>query len=218
MTSEAVLEVKPFASDTLVICFGGNGIPLPPGVFELRRPLEQHPVHKIFLKDLNRAFFLKGIPGISRNVPETRSFLAGYLEKGRYRNVITMGLSAGSHAAIMFGIMLNADRVIGIGARTQITGPLTLSYPQIAELRARGEFDAQYDDLAEFLSRAQNLTTEVHLFFSTDDDVDVAHARQLEGFSNVTLHGAPLGGHGMAIMNMFPGGKLDPHISDLIAR
>lgn len=129
-------------SDTLIISFGGRakefGGILP---FEflnfLNKNFEKYNKH--FYIDIHQVWYHKGIVGLSTNIEETVIYFKSQIKK--YKNVIFLGISAGGYAAILFGSLLNVQKVIAIVPQTYLHGE---------------EFDERYTDLQPFLNKKTN--------------------------------------------------------------
>jgi len=71
---------------------------------------------KYFFTDQNREFYHLGIKGFSTDVESTAAYLKSILSN--YNNITFMGVSAGGHAAILYGCILNVDKVIAFIPQT----------------------------------------------------------------------------------------------------
>lgn len=89
--------------------------------FELKRTLDRifPEWDKYFLVDLESAWYQRGLSGLTHDIPSTASLLAQYLEG--YQYIAMVGISAGGYAAILFGSLLGADKVVAFQPQTIIS-------------------------------------------------------------------------------------------------
>ena len=87
-------------SDQLFIAFGSLRLDrdLPP--FEYVSSFRDLPVKKILLRDLHKLFFLRGLPGISNNILETRDYLQDICRREAINRLVVFGGSAGGYTAL----------------------------------------------------------------------------------------------------------------------
>ena len=101
---------------TLIVGFAGNFnrmmAPMPVFLDCL------NPAHYdvLILRDFQRAFFAKGVPGLGNDFFEALSNLRSLFEPNRYRNAIALGTSSGGLPAVLGAIELQLDRGVSIGA------------------------------------------------------------------------------------------------------
>jgi hypothetical protein len=116
-------------SDTLIVSFGGMGRKFG-GImpFEFLNFLTKHfnNIDKHFYTDIHGEWYHKGIDGISTSIDETVIYLKRYIYK--YKNVIFLGVSAGGYAAILFGSLLNVNKVLAFVPQTKLNRKLYKNY------------------------------------------------------------------------------------------
>lgn len=161
-------------SKTLIVSFAGCGkgmtnMPM----FEFRHFLTKvfPTANLLFLKDDNKAWYNKGIVGISRDVPTTVDFLLKKI-KG-YTHVAFIGSSAGGYAAILFGSLLNITIVLAFRPQTIVE---------------KDCMDKNYNDLKGLI----NSKTIYYIYGETcnalNDLHSFSHCMRIEGSSNVIIH------------------------------
>ena len=100
-------------SDILLVSFAGNALQMG-GIaqFEFLRFINEHFPHidSHFYKDNTRNNYHYGIEGISTTIEETAEYFTRL--KSKYKKIIFMGASGGGYAAILFGSLVNIDKVI----------------------------------------------------------------------------------------------------------
>src|SRR5690554_1592733 len=82
-------------STNLLVSFGGLRMGLGMPVFEFYNSLEHVQCDKIFIKDINQAWYHKGINADLADIHTIAGFLKAEIEKGGYTNVCFMGNSMG---------------------------------------------------------------------------------------------------------------------------
>jgi len=179
-TADSVRE-ELHGSRTLLVLFAGLGIGAAPPTFIFRRFLAPYThVDKLFLRDLSRSWYLHGLPGVSADVAST----VAYLRQRRtdYDRLLFLGCSAGGTAAILYGELVPADRVIAFAPQTVLgeRKPRELRddrwEPALVRLRA-SLADSRHLDLAATVP----LHTGVDIYYPHGSPEDRAHAEALAG-------------------------------------
>ncbi len=172
-------------SDVLLVAFGGlnRQIGIPP--FEFMRLTGEEPVKKLFVRDPRQAWYHRGLPGYSDTLEQTVSVLREHTA-GAARTVLT-GNSAGGYAALLFGVLLEADAVVCFAPQTTL---------RLLALHALG--DRRWDDHLRPLFKAGVMderwldlrtlpaSPNAQVYFDAGLDVDRRHAERIEHL--VTLH------------------------------
>ena len=100
-----ILEEK-YNTETLIISFSGyleNDIP----PFMFIETLKHIKIKKIFVRDPNKAWYLKGILEYGYNVISFFSFLKKYCFLNNIKNIILIGASMGGYASLLYGKLLS---------------------------------------------------------------------------------------------------------------
>ena len=87
-------------------------------MFGYMRKLENRvgaPFNRIYLRDSKDKWFQFGVKGLGGSVNEVAQKLSRLIRFIAPSEVITIGQSMGGYAAILYGILLQADRAIGFG-------------------------------------------------------------------------------------------------------
>jgi hypothetical protein len=186
-------------SRVLVVSFSGlkQNPEAVPG-FSLRRTFMGLPIKQLYLRDLDRAWFLRGLRGVTRDVDETVAFLRQEAAFVQARRVILTGYSLGGFAALLYGSLLGVDEVHAISPQT------FLSFWR--RLRARDNRWRRYvwplhfgptklfHELRPWLSKVKG-ETKLHVHFASDSRLDTIHARYVTGLPGVIVHDHQKGGH-----------------------
>lgn len=73
------------------------------------------PLNRILLRDTANLWYQHGVSDLGRDADEVAGALRGWIERLRPSSVNTVGQSMGGYAAILFGALLGADRVLAFG-------------------------------------------------------------------------------------------------------
>jgi hypothetical protein len=153
---------------------------------------DEQPLNRILLRDRTNCWYLNGVNGLGHNVDETIAELRQRITMMQPSQIICIGESMGGYAAILYGILLGADRIIS-------AGPLSTFDPFFAEqhhdhrwIGIMQQIDAQqtvpraYLDLPS-LANAQHFQGQLHLILGmsagedapNDINLDMIHAERL---------------------------------------
>lgn len=202
-----ITDLSP-TSETLVIIFSGlqgkfGGIP----AFEFLQMTSNYPIKRIFLRDRKRVWYHEGIPELGNSIDAVADSLRAIIAEQQVQRVVTLGTSAGGYAALLFGYLLNVDRVVAFGPQTALSlfarlrsGDFRFSKrvrQNYRKLYDSPGYNRHYADLSK-LFRTRSVKTKFEIYYSTAYRVDRGHALRMKQFKNVTLHGYPKGGHGIA--------------------
>lgn len=97
----------------LIISFAGLG-----DKFEFKKILSGYPVNVIYVRDLLHQWYLNRLIGIGNGVVENKDFLEEKIRKMRPSRVITLGTSAGGFGAILYGTLMEVDRIVVFSPQT----------------------------------------------------------------------------------------------------
>lgn len=151
---------------------------------------------RIFLRDPNTAWYQHGLPGIGENIHDIARYLEGKIAQSGASEVRFFGNCMGGYAAILCCALIGRGRAVAFAPQTGV-----ISSDERHHLTAR-LFDKQKPEhiynLAEWLARnAPDVQADIHV--ARDYDLDVAHAKALEGFRNIRIHYYEKGGHRVII-------------------
>lgn len=183
---------------TLLVLFAGLGVGAAPPTFIFRKFLAARTgVDKLFVRDTSRSWYQLGLPGVTTDVEST----AAYLRRRRaaYDRVLFLGCSAGGMAAMLYGELAGADRVLAFAPQTVLSErkPRELGDERweaaLTRLRA-GVADSRWLDLPDL----GPLGGVVDIYYPVDSPTDRAHAEAVTG-SRVRLHPQPGSSHVIAL-------------------
>ena len=200
---------------TLLIAAGGvrQGLGLPPfEFFQLTRDL---PVKRLYIRDVDQAWYQRGLPGVGNDVMAIAEFLQRQLREQHIERSVMIGNSMGGYAALLLGTLAGVDEVHAISPQTFLS-PFRLIWHrdlrwwrQMRRVWFRPQTRASWDLRPILASSARNC----HVHYSGSNRRDVAHAQHLAGIAGVSLHSYPEGGHQL-VRNLRDSGAL----GDLLLR
>ncbi|MCW5736186.1 MAG: hypothetical protein KIS73_18800 [Enhydrobacter sp.] len=165
-----------------------------------------------YAKDFYQCWYQRGLLGLSTDVPGTVDYLRNLLGAGADR-AVTFGTSAGGFAAILFGVLLGARKVVAFGPQTRLDRRVYKRFRTVDSRKRDVELDSDFLDLRAVIERSQfGGTIEVH--YGIDNMVDREAAEHLGGLPGVELIGHPHDGHQLARI-MRDDGSLDRVIDRL---
>lgn len=210
-------------SNTMLIAFGGisGGLSIP--IFEFFNITSDVPVKKIFIRDLNQAWYHNGIPNVGKDIDEIAAWLKTKITKQGIKRVVMMGSSAGGYAALLFGTLLEVDQVFAFAPQTFLDSYNRSVYrdkryqqenTQLYAWLEQNKSKYHYLDLKKILSKS-SLKTELNIYYCENTRLDKYHAYHLKDCKNVTLYSYPEGGHSI-VKWLRDQGKLTEIISNAV--
>jgi pimeloyl-ACP methyl ester carboxylesterase len=189
----------PLASDmdvdsgTLLLAFGGMAgkLDIPP--FEFFSLTGEMPVKRLFVRDLRRAWYHRGVPRHGETIPAVAASLAALIERQSVERLVVVGTSAGGYAALLFGSMLGAETVLSFCPQTTLDrGQLAAIGDQrwdeqLGPIRAAGELDEEWADLRRRLPQLRRAETAYELYYDGSFELDRLQAEHLDGLPGVSL-------------------------------
>ena len=180
------------------------------------RKLEQvsgQPLNKILVRDSGNAWYHRQIAGLGNHVDETAQALRELVRRIAPSTITTLGQSMGAYAAVMFGLLLDAQQIVAFGPLSFLDVQQARLYHElrwlpVMESLAQDPPLSGYYDLAALCRARATDKTQLHLVFGTRPDavnsgasasesvnLDAMHAQRLAAFGRCTLHPFPQSGH-----------------------
>lgn len=169
--------------DTLLLCFGGRAgnIGIPP--WEFMAITESLPCRRVFVRDTNQAWYHFGTANMGGSITGINNSLRrifGGPDRGLTR-LVTVGNSAGGYAAILFGHLLGADKVVAFSPQTVLSaeGRRKMGetrWPQLDYI-AEHTRTPQYLDLLDVLASLDlgRPPMPISIYYSDADPLDARH-------------------------------------------
>ena len=197
--SVPVLRDYSAESDVLLVSFSGlkRNARKVPG-FSLRGTLVGLAVKKLYLRDLDKAWFLRGLRGVTSSVEETAEFLRAEMAAAGASRMILTGYSLGGFAALLYGAMSAANEVHAISPQTFIS---FWRRWRSGDHRWRRyvlplHFSAtrRFHDLRPWLMRSA-ADTRLHVYFARNSRLDAIHVNYVGDLPQITIHEHAEGSH-----------------------
>lgn len=195
------VEIVP-GSRKLYLAFGGmqGALGMPP--FEFYRSSKILDESRIFFRDLTQTWYHAGLPGLTRDIPETAQYIRSLIDRAAPEEVVFVGNSMGGFAAILFSSLIGYGTAISFSPQTYIAWSKRRSTGdrrwRSRVLRTYGAtlFKPRFFDLCHLL-RDSGAGNRVEIFVSSLDELDLVHAHNLAGFENVRITIRDFGGHNL---------------------
>jgi hypothetical protein len=212
------VEVVDNGAQTTMICFAGLAVDFVglPG-FEFRRTLQAagEGINMVFVRDIRRSWYHLSPAGDADGPGFFFAELAGIVARLGGRRLGTIGLSAGGFAALYYGCLLGADRILAFSPQTDLAAcrafhwqplifggglwqdprhwlseQLSLALIMRRRMKLIGERRGErpWGSIAEAHARNPNPDTRIAIHFGQGSHLDVWHARRLAHLSGVSLH------------------------------
>ena len=217
-TGDDVLVDRIVPGAPLVIAFGFVSWTSRPAFdfYGRLRKLEQvsgQPLNKILVRDSGNAWYHRQIAGLGNHVDETAQALRELVRRIAPSQLTTLGQSMGAYAAVMFGLLLDAQQIVAFGPLSFLDVQQARLYHElrwlpVMESLAQDPPLSGYYDLAALCRARATEHTQLHLVFGTRPDavnsgasasesvnLDAMHAQRLAAFGRCTLHPFPHSGH-----------------------
>lgn len=193
------LEIK--NRKNLVVLFGGVNMRIGLPVFEFRGIMSRYDFDKVFIRDLNQAWYHKGVDSQINSLSALIEQLEGLIKEGNYDKVIFIGNSMGGYAAIMLGYLMKINHVIAFSPQTFIAPlkrvlHLDFRWPiLLGRLHIRSFFNQKYDLLNVLRN---HVPTTFIVYYSKQHRLDRLHSVRLKKSKcDMELHAIDSKGHGL---------------------
>lgn len=153
---------------------------------------------KILIRDPQKAYFLKGLPGFGKNFSELADHFRQLILKENISHISVIGNCMGGYSAILLGILLEADVIHAFIPKTTLKW-----YHRIRFMDFKGKirilkmvlaanfvsWDQQkFLDLKSFLRKSPNFQGQIHIYPKKNDRSSLIHAAHLQDSRQVTIH------------------------------
>jgi len=191
-------------SRTLLIALGGQDskVGMPP--FEFFSATGEIPCKRLFVRDVNQAWYQMGLAGYGTNFVSVADTLRELISGQDVGRLVLAGASGGGYAALAFGTLLGADLVLCFAPQTTIDLVKLHAIDdhrydrRIGEITDAGVVDPEWSDLNGPLAGARIADTRYHVFFADSHAQDRLHAERLLGLPGLRLYRFGRGGHNIA--------------------
>jgi len=162
--------------------------------------------NRILLRDPRNLWYLRGIPELGGSVAETVAALRRLIQTIGPSEVWCVGESMGGYAALLYGILLGASRIVSFGPLSTFSATFASEYEDLrwrdVMLRVDPAELPVTTDLPE-LARRTGHANPIHLIAGTSAgpgapeavNLDVMHAERFSGLPGVRFHYYPEAEH-----------------------
>ena len=113
--------------ETLLVTFAGMGWKNSIPTFIFHNFLKSYAnIDKLFMRDINCRYYMTGLKSTTNSLEETLDLIREIIAKKKYKKVVGLGCSAGGFAAILYGHLLNFDKVLAFSPQTVLNHKKTL--------------------------------------------------------------------------------------------
>lgn len=169
-----------------VIAFGGmlTQLGMPPA--EFLKTFTQKNINTVFVKDFQQCWYQKGLLGLSTDIQQTVQVIKERIPD-QQENIYTVGTSAGGFAAILFGVLLNADKIIAFGPQTILTEQVFQNFKSPDSRFQDINLESPFSDLKQLL-QVSEYSSSIHIHFAKNHHSDKVAAERLANLKNVNLY------------------------------
>jgi hypothetical protein len=183
--------------------------------------LAGRPINRILLRDFENAWYHRGVRGLGDSIDAVCDRLHDLIAKICPSQIVTVGQSMGAYAAILFGQLLEVDRILAFGPLSCLDAQKCLEMddrrwlPVMQTLQANPPAQS-YFDLTATRSPTRN-HPKLEIFYGQKPDpetpgtinLDHFHAQRLAALPNCTLYPYPDSGHAI-VQYLIEHRRLDP--------
>ena len=198
---DAAYQIVDGSSDRLIIAFNARVSKR----FGFYKILSERPETKLFVRDQSNQWYNAGCGELGADVASITEGLKRLIEPVDPREIVTLGSSMGGYAAILFGTLLGATRVIAFAPQTWIDAMFALS-PPASTVR-------EVADLTDAVEAAP--ATAVEILVGPDSVVDLYQAVRLAHLPSVRVYEVADHAHGI-LSGMQQDGTLKESLSELM--
>ena len=132
----------------------------------------------IFVNDPSNQWYLNGIPSLGKSLDQTVLRLKEWITHLNADEVYTVGTSMGGHAAIHYGIELNAN-ILSFPAEIILGEPYSRSIQHLKSDIVKKDF---------LLEKIANFDKNIHMIIGESTPKDLINAGYIKGFENVKVY------------------------------
>lgn len=181
-------------SERFYICLAGilGGIGMTPLEFSARTGIADY--SRIFLRDVQRAWYQRGLTGIGENIHDVARFLDQKIIESGAKEVRFVGNCMGGHAAILLCALIGKGRAFAFAPQTHVIPGDPRHQVAVGLVDVDEKNPNHIYDLPVWL-RANAPNVQADVYVSLDHADDLLHAKAVEGFKNIRVHYLDKGGH-----------------------
>lgn len=157
--------------------------------FAFMKTLHEQGANTVLMRDRHRAWYQRGVVGVGPGPADVAKLVCNATGPGR--RVVTLGMSMGGFAAILFGVQGGADEVIAMSPQTTMKPAHLTAFEdsrfKLHIAKPTWKASSRHLDLANVLKVRQESKTRIRIFYGEHTSADVAHAEHLKTCRNIEL-------------------------------
>lgn len=201
------IEYQNKESNYVAIYFSSHGIYFPNEISSFERSILRRNRYEwtknsivragkhIFVRDIYKQWYLEGI---NKELNSIESLLEFLKHETKGKKVITIGSSAGGYAAMLFGVLLNAETIYSFSGQISLQHVLKKSTPDVNPLVFKYRDDPQvnrYYDLTDIIRHSGSRIFHFYCSMVEEDCIQYGHCAGLDNVTafqfNSKRHGVP---------------------------
>lgn len=146
-------------------------------------------INVIYLIDIQRAFYMKGVPELGSNYEETIASLKSILKDMNVSDVYCLGTSGGGYAATIYSLDLQARAALTFSTPANFKEDFRINDSRVGKnimMRLLNKIPDHLFDLTELIQGYERVP-EIINYVGGENDDDLYSGRYLDTLSNVTL-------------------------------
>lgn len=202
MDDQSQLWEKTAESQTLVVTFSHMEIGDRIAPFCFVDSIRQYPVNRLYVRDLNKRYYLQGIDSKTNSIERFTSLLKEKMANFGSEKVIFIGNSGGGFAALLYGMILQPTQVLAFAPRTYLDNKNRQKYADTRNsdlVNATVEEGSSYGyrdflDLMNVYKAYKPQKTRFHICWDKNNRIDDKNAKRL-WYPDVIQHSYENGSH-----------------------
>lgn len=182
-----LISVKNRSAERTVVCFSG---PVAGDRYHFYRSFDDADVNVVFVKESVAGWFQYGLPGAD-GYKGLKDFLSSLISSIGGKELYCFGASMGGYAALLYGSLLNAKRVLTFGPRTYVH-PTYITNSKLVE---RNGINEDIQKIFPLIKDYVSSGGEIINVCGSDEWLDLFHVARLEKLASVRNLTVPNAGH-----------------------
>ena len=151
--------------------------------FDFYEVLNTIKCHKFFVRDFSNTWYFNGLQGISNNLETTLNFIKNGIKKSNANNIRVIGQGNGGFAALLFGTLLNANKIMVYNPVTYINPDVLKSDDPKIQKKLNNVSKSKYINLQNL----ENSSSLIQIFY-TKDTINISHVENIKNNKNLNIH------------------------------
>jgi hypothetical protein len=157
--------------------------------------LAQFGISILILKDATRFNYLKGVKGLGNDPSQLSKSIMTLAKTENIDDIYITGFSSGGYASLLCSSLITCKGYLGFSISSDLSKNSSLSIPKFFTEEVSSQIPDQWLlDLKQILVNNPD-ACQRSIIYGLDSEHDTAHATQLSGVPNLTLHGLDNCGH-----------------------